>query len=364
MTDFRPIILTNLSIFPGIVEEPDVVDSANGILNHLQDVGLGRLVSKFCSYRKSPDQARDFLFEAWVGWHLARDIRVTQLRYEPPPEEEHPPDFRFMIGEVSFDVEVKRLYNVKNQRLLRVFRQELRTRLFKARKPWIIDLWLSETFEWRHMDGFCRHVIQSADGFETELPEERSPLHWSYKWPEHGRALVRFSFRKREVGALGMSLGFMSVGGTDGGGAQLIDPSIVRSSVNDRLGDASESLTRSASPVQANIVVLQPIWDFRLDERVMSDVLWGDELTLVGKTADGEVVQCGSERKTNGLLRPDKFSKICGVVLVPSSVMPTDAKFSGTYFWHPSHADSIEQHPKPFEDMLFARDGQWMGDTQ
>jgi hypothetical protein len=49
MTDFRPNILTNLRIYPGIVEDPNRIETLNDILNDLDASGFGKLVQNFCT---------------------------------------------------------------------------------------------------------------------------------------------------------------------------------------------------------------------------------------------------------------------------------------------------------------------------
>jgi hypothetical protein len=49
MMDFRPNILTNLRIYPGIVEDPGRIETLNDILNDLDILGFGELVQNFGS---------------------------------------------------------------------------------------------------------------------------------------------------------------------------------------------------------------------------------------------------------------------------------------------------------------------------
>jgi hypothetical protein len=75
MTDFRPNILTNLRIYPGIVEDPDRIETLNDILNDLDALGFGKLVQNFCT-QPDPERARDFLFEIWICQMLRRNQDV------------------------------------------------------------------------------------------------------------------------------------------------------------------------------------------------------------------------------------------------------------------------------------------------
>jgi len=122
MMDFRPNILKNLRIYPGIVEDPDRIETLNDILNDLNAFGFDNLVQRFCS-QADPERARDFRFEIWICQMLPRNHDVQNLQYEPP-ETRNPPDFRFLIHGVSFDMEVKRLHNVTNELTKLRFKRE------------------------------------------------------------------------------------------------------------------------------------------------------------------------------------------------------------------------------------------------
>ena len=90
--------------------DPDRIETLNDTLNDLAALGFDRLVQNFCT-QPDPERASDFLFEIWICQMLRRNQDVQDLEYEPP-EIQNPPDFRFIIHGVSFDMQVKRLHNV------------------------------------------------------------------------------------------------------------------------------------------------------------------------------------------------------------------------------------------------------------
>lgn len=127
----------------------------------------------------------------------------------------------------------------------------------------------------------------------------------------------------------------------------IIDTDAFRRSVERLLKKSRKSLTRPVSPTQANLLVMQSV-HFLFADKVMPDTLYGDEVIGWNRERVAEVF-----RRPNGLFRPNKFSNICGLILVPSGVWGFSERFEGDYFPHPSHIQNIQYHPKPFEEMMF-----------
>jgi len=150
LRDFRPDIHTNLSFYRGLVEDPDRIESFNIILNELEALGFGRLVQNFSSQR-DPDKASDILFEISICQLLRRSLDIQDLQYEPLGEE-HPPDFRFQLRGVSFDLQVKQLHNIKNEMTKRLFERECRRHLSRLPKPWFINFWVADQFMPQHLN--------------------------------------------------------------------------------------------------------------------------------------------------------------------------------------------------------------------
>jgi hypothetical protein len=87
---------------------------------------------------------------------------------------------------------------------------------------------------------------------------------------------------------------------------------------------------------------------FLFADKTILDALYGDEVIGFHRKKEPK-----SFRKPNGLFRPNKFSNICGLILVPSEVWAFSERFKGDYFLHPSHFQNIRCHPKPFHEMMF-----------
>jgi hypothetical protein len=165
MTDFRSIIRANLRIYRDIVEDPAYVEALNNTLNDFDAAGFAKLVQNFCA-PPDPERADDFLFEIWICQMLRRNSDVQALQYEPPGPT-CPPDFRFRLQGVNFDLQVKRLHNTRNKNEIIKLRfvRECRNRLSAIQKPWLINFWISDHFERQHLDPFFTYLRRSLDQF-------------------------------------------------------------------------------------------------------------------------------------------------------------------------------------------------------
>ena len=347
MTDFRSNILSNLRIYPGIVESPDRIEILNDILNDLGRLGFGELVQNFCT-QANPERARDFLFEIWICRMLRRNQDVQDLQYEPP-ETKNPPDFRFRLHGVNFDMQVKRLHNVTNEQTQFLFKRECQKHLSNMPKPWFINFWVSDHFTPQHLNSFFVYLKRSIDQFHCVTTSETLLGEPQYSWEQNDEALIRFSFTEKRSKEPGIFPGVISLMGSENGLMGPIDADAFRSSVERLLRKSRKSLTRAVSPTQANLLVMQSV-HFLVADKMMPDALYGDEVFLFDRTKGAKRV-----RKPNGIFRPNKFSNICGLILVPSQVWAFTDRFEGDYFLHPSHLQSVGSHPKPFEEMMFTK---------
>ena len=166
----------------------------------------------------------------------------------------------------------------------------------------------------------------------------------NYSWKQNGKTLVQFSFTEKNSRELGILPGVTSL--TQGGEMEAVDRTFFRASVERLLKNSRKSLTRPSSPIQANLLVMQSV-NFLFADKTMADALYGDEIMGFNKSG------MKSFRKVNGLFRPNKFTNICGLILVPSEVSAFSERFEGDYFPHPSHLANIESHPKPFDEIMF-----------
>jgi hypothetical protein len=334
-----------LRIYPGIVEDPDRIETLNDILNELVTLGFGELVRKFCT-QTDPERARDFLFEIWTCQMLRRNQDVEDLQYEPP-ETKYPPDFRFCLHGVKFDLQVKRLHNVTNEQTQSLFKRECQKRISNITKPWFINFWVSDHFTRQHLNPFFVYLQQSIHQFSCVTTLKTLLGEPQYCWKQNGEALVRFSFTEKRNQEFGILPGIISLMGTESGPLGAIDTAAFRRSVERLLRKSRKSLTRPVSPIQANLLVMQSV-HFLFADKTMPDALYGDEVIGFHRRKVAK-----SFRKPNGLFRLNKFSNICGLILVPSEVWAFSERFEGDYFPHPCHLQNIGCHPKPFEEMMF-----------
>ena len=163
MTDFRSDIYANLSEYRSIVEAPECVEALNNILNELNTLDFGKLVQNFCRQRE-PDKAENILFEILVCQMLRRNQGMQALHYEPP-DATSPPDFRFRLHGVTFDIQVKQLCNTKNEIARRLFQRECRRHLSRIPKPWLINFWVDDHFTRQHLNPFFAYLKQYIDQF-------------------------------------------------------------------------------------------------------------------------------------------------------------------------------------------------------
>ena len=347
MTDFRPNIRKNLRIYPGIVEDQDRIETLNYILCDLNALGFGKLVQNFCT-QVDPERARDFLFEIWICQMLRCNQDVQNLQYEPP-ETNNPPDFRFLIHGVSFDMQVKRLHNVTNELTKLLFERECQKHLFGMANPWFINFWVSKNFTRQALNPFFAYLKRSIDQFSPETTLDTLLGEPQYLWEQNGTTLVRFSFTEKRSKEPGIFPGVISLMGTESGLMEPIDSAVFRKSVERLLKKSRKSLSRPVSPTQANLLILQSV-HFLFADKTMPAALYGDECVGWDRDRDPEIF-C----KPNGLFRYNSFSNICGLILVPSQVWCFSDCFEGDYFPHPSHVQNIRRHPKPFKEMMFVR---------
>jgi hypothetical protein len=345
MRDFRPNILKNLGIFPGLVEDPDWIETLNNILNDLNSLGFDRLVQNFCT-QPDPERACDFLFEIWICQMLRRNQDVQDLEYEPP-KTQNPPDFRFLINGVSFDMQVKRLHNVTYELTKLLFKRECQKRLFTIPKPWLINFWVSNRFLLQDLNPFFVYLKRFINQFSPVTTLDTHLGEPQYSWEKNGTTLVRFSFIEKQIKEPGIFPGVNFFMGTENGLMEPIDTDAFRSSVERLLRKSRKSLIRPVSPTQANLLVMQLV-HFPFADKAMPATLFGDEVIGWHRGKDLEIF-----RQTNGLFHPNNFSKICGLILVPPIGWGFSECFKGDYFPHPSHVQNIRCHPKPFEEMMF-----------
>ncbi len=326
MTDFRPNIRRNLRIYPGIIEDHDRIEALNNTLNELDSLGFGRLVQNFCT-QPDPERARDFLFEIWICQMLRRNQDVQDLQYEPPGEPS-PPDFRFLLQGVNFDIQVKRLHNTKNEITRRRFERECRRHLSTVAKPWFINFWVADHFTRQHFNPFFAYLKKSLKQFSAVTMFNTFLGDPQFSWQQDGNTLVQFSFIEKQSKEPGIFPGAISLMGTLSGSMEPVDTDAFRKGVERLLKKSRNSLIRPVSSTQINLIVIQAVHPILFADKTMPDVLYAP----------------------NGLFRPGKFSNICGLILVHSRAWCFSDHFEGDYFRHPVHLKNGLSQPNPFEE--------------
>lgn len=344
MTDYCQCIVNNLKPFKGIVDYPDKVSELNEILKELATSGFDLLVENFCN-QNDPDRAWDFLFEIWVCRMLRANSQIQHLSYEPQ-DVSNPPDFRFVIDNVTFNMEVKRLTNTVNELTKTLFERECRKRLSKIPQPWFINFWISDHFERRHINNFFADV-------RTTIKNNGYTSNHKYGWPTNGQTLVEYLFIEKKNKAPGIVPGIIEIHSDN----IEVNVEAIRNGVKRQIKRSQSGFTKPVSEHNSNVVIIQSDTYTWLANDTMEDVLYGDEAVTNILTSTSS--EWREHRLSNGLFRPEQFSKICGVILIPDSISPLDSQFKGTYFPQPSHLAAISSHPKPFNEMTYCIPPEW-----
>jgi len=207
---------------------------------------------------------------------------IQDLQYEPP-DEAHPPDFRFQLHGVSFDLQVKQLHNTKNEMTKRLFERECRRHLSRLPKPWFINFWVADHFTRQHLNPFSAYLKGSLEQFSPATMHDSMLGKPQCRWEQDGRTLVQFSFTEKRRKEPGIFPGVIHVMATESGFMAPIDTGALRKGVERLLRKARPCFIRPASPTQANLLVMQApnIW---FADKLMPDALYGTEQFGVHKT--------------------------------------------------------------------------------
>ena len=275
---------------------------------------------------------------------LRRNQDVQLLQYEPP-ETQNPPDFRFLLHGVSFDIQVKRLQNVTNEQTQLLFERECQSHLSGMANPWFINFGISAHFTRQDLNPFFAFLKRSIDQFSPVTTLDTLLGEPQYSWEQKGTTLVQFSFSEKRSNEPDIYPGIISMMGTEGDLMETIDTAAFRKSIERLLKKLRKSLIRPVSPTQAHLLVMQSV-HFGFADKTMPDALYGDECEGLHRVSGWE-----SFRQPNGLFRPNNFSNICGLILVPSEVWVFSPHFEGDFYLHPSHFQNIRGYPKPFKEV-------------
>ena len=314
--------------------KPGRIALITDLVKELETAGMALLCNNFFA-QNDADRALDLLLEMWLGRQLSREPVLDGLVYEPPPKL---PDFRFNFEATQFNLEVKRIVNFENEIAKRTFLKIIRNDP-PLKKPWLINLEMSDSFSNQHFNEFIRYLKQNQDKFE---PTEGISLHGDYYWPPAGDPLIRFSFYQAIKGTT-FGLGHY----THDRSGSITDDSTAsaRKAILAQLKKSSNKFDE-LSPTVANFVVIQPSSGLYLNDHLLSDVLYGTEMNL-GPSEHPETKQSGFlvECTNTGIFKPDTFSKIAGVILVDISVDLLRENLQGMVFPNPRHIKLSQAWP-------------------
>jgi hypothetical protein len=302
-------------------------DEPNNILNEIDTIGFGKLVQNFCT-QTDPDGAENFLFEIWICRMLLKNWEVQDLQYEPL-EENSPPDFRFFFQGVNYDLQVKRLHNVKNEITKRLFILECRKCLASNPKPWLINFSVSDRFSLQDLNPFFSHIKQSLKNFSPARNWKSHLGEPQYSWPTQGEPLATFSFFEKPNGQGGILPGIIQLSGTPTGLLEELDTAAFRKGVERLLKKSRQSLKRPISSKQTNILVMQAAHPILFADQNLPVVLYD----------------------SGGLFCSGNFSKISGLILVPSSSWCLDNHFQGRFFPNSVHPPDVHSVQSLFDGM-------------
>lgn len=345
--------MSNLAAYPGIVGSQENLDHINSMLIVAKRACLDKLVANFCSSQ----DAGDFLFELWIANVLLANKAVQNLVYEPKDMEKSP-DFRLSIDGVCFDMQVKQLHQLANEDARALLEQEIKARLGRLPKPWLLNYWVADLFERHHVNKFIEYIERNYQGFQPGADGGASDDPYRYAWSDNGSPLIRFSFIKMKTGELGIHTGVYCCMGTDSDELAEIDIDTIRKKFQNRLKKSSDTFCYPVSHSQSNLVVVGAIPDVWMDDHTMCDVLYGQLQVNYRRGKDGRW-HPSPGRAPGGLFNGKRFAKISGVILVSNRITLFDSRLSGVYFLNPMHLHLIADQPKPFEGVDYAILPEW-----
>lgn len=184
---------------------------------------------------------------------LRLNPRVQDLRYEPEP---HRPDFRLLIGGVTFDTEVKCLRQVKNEEAEGRLFAECNRRFADIPKPRYIEVIADEAFEVKHIDPFCRYIESNIDAFSRSITWAALGGQPYYEWPPTGSPLATFVCHEKESAECGITVETMRSLSPEDSRVRKVGTDRVRYVVKKKLIDARRRFGCDSSPMLSNMVIL------------------------------------------------------------------------------------------------------------
>lgn len=370
MPKYADEVRKSFAPFKGIVDYPETVAQFDELLQNLESAGFEKLVKNVV--KRQGNAAMDIMLEGWLIQMLRRNPYVRDLVYEPEDMGGNAPDLRFWIGDVRFDMQVKRLYGIKNAQDKAKFQTRFDERAETIPFRGFLHFWLSDEFKVSDIDDLFYYIKKELDQKRLSPVSLEQALSLGYHWPPTAPpkdAKARFSLQlansSEKVPHIHIGTIWYGEDLIDSDSpslplmAEAIDPNDLRKAVRRQLEKSRHTLTLEPGSKQANIVVVQPSSSLSLwtGNDTFAEAFYGDEIMLCGHDEAG-TFHTQMDRKTNGLFA-SQYSKMCGVIVVPSSIWPLSEDFEGTYFPHPSHLTIIPEHPRPFPEMMYHIEQDW-----
>jgi hypothetical protein len=353
MNKFEQEIKNNLSDYKGIISDQSIIDEVNDVLVYLENHGFHKLINNFLSHKKTL-QAYTFLYECYICYHLSKNTEINNLVYEPN-DSVYPPDFRFNIETITYDLQVKMLTNIDKNQIRLLFSKECQNRLYAIEKPLFFNYALSPSFLPEHINTFFEYIVNNLDSFPV-LPSLDSAFSAEkLYWGDESENLVEFSFAYRSADDTRKSIVVGYSKDSMGNEFRRREIDEYRKKVKSILDKSKKTFANHASDTQANLVVIGYAPGIDIHDDIWMDIFYGDEGFMVSQTCLHEKSE--SVRANNGLLREDTFSNITSIVCTNRNF--SAEQLEGNYYPHLIHLESIKKYPKVFSNFKYGILNKW-----
>jgi hypothetical protein len=323
-----------MDFHPGIVDDPKVPE----VLRRIESSsipGAKKLLNKFLQSgsKKDSDPAKgyDFWLEIFIMWKLMNDNRISNLVYEPI-EYSDPPDFRFNIDTIRYDLEVKYIRPYEERRLFKVKCEKY---LSNIQKPWDFFYYLRDNkFRKKHISQFISYLKDQINTFQTNT---------YYYWPPKYDCIVHFWFVENASGnpPISIPMPLTSMWSPD----QLVIE--LRKRIKNKISKTKKKIVNTVGPFQSNILLLQI-------ENVYPMIGDSESVILHRVFYDKD----GFSHQENKKNLENTFSCLNGIIILKSCIGLPDHNIEGTFFINPINKEIVKNHPILFSKIVNNQVGQ------
>jgi len=320
-----------MNFYSGIVKFRKRLNRINEILNILNSSsipGATKLVKNFLSpdaqsgSKQDPSSISDILLEIFIMWKLMNDNRISNLVYEPS-DCKNPPDFRFNIDKICYDLEVK---YIRPYEEIRLFKAECEKFLSNIQKPWYFIYQLRYKFQKYHIDMFISYLKDQINTFQTNT---------DYHWPTKNDYLVYFKFDENASGKPPISIG-MTIGSMLGVDNLVLE---LRRRIEKIILDTKKKMVNIVGPLQSNLLLLQIENEYPMTGN--------SEVAILHRVFYDAGGLFHQENKEN------LFPWLSGVIMLKSGIGLPDQSVEGSFFINPINKEIVKNHPKLFKGIRF-----------